>query len=205
MGIDTRPSMAQRPLLDDVQAREVEEQLFASLRQQTGRHMPIVLPRRDFWDKVGQLLDTIEMQIREVNKPARLTSSTKSAITAFGEVQLPRAKANGASGLTNAIHEILSSSRVTDDDFKRTKTTRMRSVALPGIAQSGQQIEQVIGDLHFEARQSDVLNVIADLESSPWIDSISSVRLTRIDKRLIRVNLSLEAWVVSQKRGRNSR
>ena len=66
MGIDTRPPMAQRPLLDDVQAREVEEQLFASLRQQTGRHMPIVLPRRDFWDKVGQLLDTIEMQIHEI-------------------------------------------------------------------------------------------------------------------------------------------
>ncbi|MBC8202547.1 MAG: hypothetical protein H8E91_01845 [Planctomycetes bacterium] len=149
--------------------------------------------------------DTIEMQIREVNKPTRLTASTKSAITAFGEVQLPREKADGASGLTNAIHEILGSSRVRDDDFKRTKTTRMRSNALPGIAQSGQQIEQVIGDLHFEARQSDVLNVIADLESSPWIDTISSVRLTRIDERLIRVNLSLEAWVVSKKRGRNAR
>jgi hypothetical protein len=149
--------------------------------------------------------DTIEMQIREVNKPARLTSSTKSAITAFGEVQLPREKADGASGLTNAIHEILASSRVRDDDFKRTKTTRMRSSALPGIAQSGQQIEQVIGDLHFEARQSEVLNVIADLESSPWIDTISSVRLTRIDERLIRVNLSLEAWVVSKKRGRDAR
>ncbi len=149
--------------------------------------------------------ETIEMQIREVNKPTRLTSSTKSAITAFGEVQLPREKADGASGLTTAIHEILGSSRVKDDDFKRTKTTRMRSSALPGIAQSGQQIEQVIGDLHFEARQSDVLNVIADLESSPWIDAISSVRLTRIDERLIRVNLSLEAWVVSKKRGRNAR
>ena len=149
--------------------------------------------------------DTIEMQIQEVNKPARLTLTTKNAITAFGEVQLPREKADGASGLTNAIHEILGANRVRNDDFKRTKTTRMRSSALPGIAQSGQQIEQVIGDLHFEARQSDILNVIADLESSPWIDSISSVRLTRMDGRLIRVNLSLEAWVVSKKRGRNAR
>jgi hypothetical protein len=149
--------------------------------------------------------DTIEMQISEVNKPIILTSSTKNAISAFGDVQLPRQKAGGSSGLTNAIHEILALSKVRNDEFTRTKTTRMRSSALPGIAQSGQQIEQVIGDLHFEARQSDILDVIADLESSPWIDSISSVRLTRMDGRLIRVNLSLEAWVVSKKRGRSSR
>ncbi|MDP7008994.1 MAG: hypothetical protein QGI78_05430 [Phycisphaerales bacterium] len=149
--------------------------------------------------------DTIEMQIREVNKPVRLTSSTKNAITAFGEVQLPRDKAEGASGLTNAIHDILAESNVRNDEFKRTKTTRMRSSALPGIAQSGQQIEQVIGDLHFDARQSEILDVLAALESSPWVDSVSSVRLTRMDNRLIKVNLSLEAWVVTKKRGRNTR
>ena len=50
-----------------------------------------------------------------------------------------------------------------------------------------------------------MLDVIAALESSPWIDSVSSVRLTRMDGRLIRVNLSLEAWVVSKKRGRKTR
>ena len=76
---------------------------------------------------------------------------------------------------------------------------------MPGIAQSGEQIERVIGDLYFEARQSEILDVIAALESSPWIDSVSSVRLTRMDGRLIRVNLSLEAWVVSKKRGRKTR
>lgn len=149
--------------------------------------------------------DAIEIQIKEVNAPLVLTSSTRNAITAFGEVQLPRDKAAGASGLTNAIHEILASSRVRNDEFKRTKTTRMRSSSMPGIAQSGEQIERVIGDLYFEARQSEILDVIAALESSPWIDSVSSVRLTRMDGRLIRVNLSLEAWVVSKKRGRKTR
>lgn len=149
--------------------------------------------------------NTIEMQIREVNTPVVLTSSTRSAITAFGEVLLPREKAEGASGLTTSIHTILASRDVRNDEFKRTKTTRMRSGALPGVASSSEQIEQVIGDLHFDARQSEILDVIADLESSPWIDSVSSVRLTRLDGRLIRVNLSLEAWVVSKKRGRRSR
>ncbi len=149
--------------------------------------------------------NAIELQIKEVNSPIVLTSSTRNAMSAFGEVQLPRDKAEGASGLTNAIHAILATSNVRNDEFKRTKTTRMRSSSMPGIAQSGEQIEQVIGDLHFEARQSEILDVIAALESSPWIDSVSSVRLTRMDGRLIRVNLSLEAWVVSKKRGRNIR
>jgi len=149
--------------------------------------------------------DNIEMQISEVNTPVELTSITKNAITAFGEIQLPRTKAVGASGLTNAIHAILAARNVRNDEFKRTKTTRMRSGSLPGIATSGQQIEQVIGDLHFDARQSEILDVIADLESSPWIDSVSSVRLSKLEGRLIGVDLSLEAWVVSKKHKRGSR
>ncbi len=58
--------MAERIFLDPVQAKEVEEQLFSTLRQQVGRSVPMPLPRQDFWEKVGQLLDTIEMDIHEV-------------------------------------------------------------------------------------------------------------------------------------------
>ena len=66
MGSHTKDDMAERRMLDDAQAREVEEQLFATLRQQTNRHVPVTLPRQDFLNKVGQLLDTVEMQIHEI-------------------------------------------------------------------------------------------------------------------------------------------
>ena len=58
--------MAERTFLNTSQAKEVEEQLFSTLRQQVGRSVPMPLPRQDFWVKVGQLLDTVEMEIHEV-------------------------------------------------------------------------------------------------------------------------------------------
>ena len=58
--------MAERKLLTPSQAKEVEEHLFSTLRQQAGRSVPMPLPRTDFWDNVGLLLDTIEMEIHDV-------------------------------------------------------------------------------------------------------------------------------------------
>ena len=60
--------MPERVTLNIAQAREVEEQLFSTLRQQATRSVPVPLPRRDFWEKVGQLLDTIELEIHELYK-----------------------------------------------------------------------------------------------------------------------------------------
>ena len=58
--------MAERIILDDSVAREIEEQLFATLRQQTNRPVPALLPHKDFWERVAQLLDTIEMKVHEI-------------------------------------------------------------------------------------------------------------------------------------------
>jgi len=149
--------------------------------------------------------DTIERQIAEINQPILLTSSVRSAMTAFGEVELPREKAMGASAMTDAVNDILANHAVKNDEYTRTKTTRMRSGSLPGIGRVGQTIEQVIGDIRFEATQEEVMMVISDLESSPWIDGVSDVRLTKQDGRMIRVDLSVEAWVVSNSGRRNRR
>ena len=58
--------MAERTFLNPAQAKEIEEQLFSTLRQQVGRSVPMPLPSQDFWSKVAQLLDTVEMEIHDV-------------------------------------------------------------------------------------------------------------------------------------------
>ena len=146
----------------------------------------------------------MEDKIAELKKPTTMTSTIKSSVTAFGEVTLPRKKTKGAAELTEAIHDIFAKYRVKNDEYTRTKTNKMKSGSLPGIASSGEFIEQVIGDIQFDASQEDVMHVIAELEGSPWIDAISDIRLTKLEGRMIRVDLSVEAWVVSktQKKGR---
>ena len=59
--------MAERTLLNPTQAKEIEER-FSTLRQQVGRSVPVYLYRSDFWKKVGELLDTIEMDIHSTYK-----------------------------------------------------------------------------------------------------------------------------------------
>ena len=159
----------------------------------------------DLGAKWSAKADTLERQIAEINQPILITSSLRNAMIAFGEVELPREKARGASAMTDAVHDILANHAVKNDEYTRTKTTRMRSGSLPGIGRVGQTIEQVIGDIRFEATQEEVLMVISDLESSPWIDGVSDVRLTKQDGRMIRVDLSVEAWVVSDSSRRNRR
>ncbi|MFL2950133.1 MAG: hypothetical protein ACJZ40_07095 [Candidatus Poseidoniaceae archaeon] len=52
--------------LDSAQSREVEEQLFSTHRLQSTRHMPVALPRPDFWKMVKSLLNTLDLEIQSM-------------------------------------------------------------------------------------------------------------------------------------------
>lgn len=52
--------------LDSAQAQEIEEQLFTTHRQQLPRHVPIPLPRQDFWEMVRALLSKLDLEIQEM-------------------------------------------------------------------------------------------------------------------------------------------
>ena len=52
--------------LDGAQAKEIEEQLFTTHRQQLPRHVPIPLPRQDFWEMVRALLSSLDLEIQEM-------------------------------------------------------------------------------------------------------------------------------------------
>ena len=58
--------MSSNNLLTPEQAREIQEQLFATYRQQTNRHVPVHLPRKDFWEMVKRLLMTLDLQIHDM-------------------------------------------------------------------------------------------------------------------------------------------
>lgn len=58
--------MSSDTMLTDLQAREIQEQLFATYRQQTNRHVPVHLPRKDFWEMVKRLLTTLDVQIHNM-------------------------------------------------------------------------------------------------------------------------------------------
>lgn len=52
--------------LDGAQAQEIEEQLFTTHRQQLPRHVPVPLPRQDFWEMVRALLSSLDLEIQDM-------------------------------------------------------------------------------------------------------------------------------------------
>ena len=58
--------MAEDRYLDKAQARDIEEELFATRRQQASRNMPVPLPRQNFWEMVGKLLAGIDADIQDM-------------------------------------------------------------------------------------------------------------------------------------------
>ena len=60
--------MAEDRYLDKAQARDIEEELFATRRQQASRHMPVPLPRQNFWEMVGKLLAGFDDEIQEIGE-----------------------------------------------------------------------------------------------------------------------------------------
>ena len=60
--------MDERTFLNPSQAKEIRRTVILDSKTTAGRSVPMPLPRSDFWTKVGQLLDTIEMEIHEVYK-----------------------------------------------------------------------------------------------------------------------------------------
>jgi hypothetical protein len=58
--------MSSDNLLTPEQAREIQEQLFATYRQQSNRHVPVHLPRKDFWEMVKRLLTTLDLEIHRM-------------------------------------------------------------------------------------------------------------------------------------------
>ena len=52
--------------LDSAQAQEIEEQLFTTHRQQIHRHVPVPLPRQDFWEMVRALLSSLDVEIQDM-------------------------------------------------------------------------------------------------------------------------------------------
>ena len=58
--------MAEERFLDKALARAIEEELFATRRLQASRHMPVPLPRQNFWEMVGKLLAGIDAEIQDM-------------------------------------------------------------------------------------------------------------------------------------------
>ena len=157
-----------------------------------------VRPITTTWhDHADEMLKEVGEAARSENRSRQLRTM-REPILGLGAVETPGNEAQGSNALNDAVNEVLKRHNVTRDSFNLRGATRLPRSTLSQIIQTNQLVQRITGDFRFDAAPDEAIAIIAELESSPMIEAISSVRITRVSgTRKVTVDLTVEAWIVS--------
>tara|TARA_B100000287_G_scaffold93459_1_gene85643 strand:- start:1273 stop:2166 length:894 start_codon:yes stop_codon:yes gene_type:complete len=65
--------------IDESLAKQIEEELHAVLRRQINRSGPVPLPRKDFWSKISDLCNYLEVEVNRLGKAEGWSLRTQAA------------------------------------------------------------------------------------------------------------------------------
>ena len=155
-----------------------------------------------FADDWKDKADGIRSQVRQA---ARTNSEfdridwMKDLISGVGPVVKPTNEGDANKALTQSVNAILKLHSVSNDDFKIRPPARLPTGTLEKILRGrSQRIERLTGELRFDANSEHTLAIIAELESSEDIESVSHVRLNKLPGAgKLSVRLTVEAWILS--------
>ena len=137
--------------------------------------------------------DGIQSQVRQsASSYSRLDDigSMRDLISGVGPVVKPTTEADANKALTQSVNKILKLHSVSNDDFKIRPPARLPTDTLEKIVKrSNQRVERLTGELRFDASPEETLAIIAELESSADIESVSHVRLNKLAGRKLSVQL----------------
>jgi len=140
-----------------------------------------------------------ELLARGKDQSGDRLKDARDSVLAHGRVQLPRRPEEGAALLAQAATSIINANEgVIAYKYEARGSSRLPASALRDVLDENQRAERVTAEIQFEAAPDVVTKVLAALESSPEIDSISSLRLSRLDAtKKLRVRAVIEAWVLA--------
>ena len=162
-----------------------------------------------YFDYLGKFADQWNSEADGIRSQVRQAASTNSEldggrsmedlISGIGVVEKPADEAKANEALTETVNAIIKRHAVSKDDFKIRRPSRLPTGTLEKIVKgSNKRVEKLTGELRFEASSENMLAIIAELESSPDIESVSHVRLNKLSgTRKLSVQLQVEAWILA--------
>ncbi len=146
--------------------------------------------------------DSIQAQLQDVHDGRSIADKLlkmQDTIVAHGPVSIPDSDdAEAGSDAFNAtVTAVLKAHSVRNDSFDRRDLSKLK-LDHASFVPAGQEAHYISGDLRFEASPDEAIAVIAELESSPDIEAVTSVRMIRPGSaRRVKVQVTLEAWVLT--------
>jgi hypothetical protein len=150
-------------------------------------------------DWVSRKSSGIEQQVREVRASRQISGDfqrMEPLVVSLGPVQAPRSEAAGSAAFTTLVNDLMKKHGITDQNFNLRQRGNLPKNALTEILQ-GKRAERLTADLKFSAKPEVAVAILADLESSPDIEQISQVRLTKDQNGKVKAAYVLEAWVTA--------
>ncbi|MBQ71333.1 MAG: hypothetical protein CMJ67_00345 [Planctomycetaceae bacterium] len=159
-----------------------------------------VWPTADAWNEESDRISKIIGQSQNLENT--IDRKIERVATALGPIEVPRSAAPGATRLEQTVSSILRDNGIVPKIDARTGSRLASSSPISEVA--GGRVQRLVCELDFKSNPDTLINVIRELEAEPEIESISSLRLERIDDGpQLEVTLSIEAWVVPPQGGRS--
>lgn len=121
----------------------------------------------------------------------------------FGEVEYPGDPETRPLAFNRAVDEVLRKHGVSGQT-STTRTVAMGSGPLTSRVGATHRVERLTRQIEFQAAPEAAAGVIADLEQSPLVATISNVQVRQLDardkaERAVTTSLTVEAWLLSKK------
>lgn len=162
------------------------------------------------WDwarGASQAANLLQVELDKANRRLVVDRSLESVVLAHGAVRLPPREDEGSLALAAAVNEVLKSHKAAEKIRDQGQTaSRLQGTEVLQILPSGSQGAVVSREVEFIAPTEVASSILRDLESHPDIDAIRRLEMQVDDKkdadaRLLKVKLTVEAWVGSPARG----
>jgi len=151
---------------------------------------------------------------REIERAAagdrRMATQLKHTITSLGPVEPLSDEEDEESGkreLNEIINRVLSENSVANRDVNMKSAITFRNNELRRLIPPGRRGERVAVEVRFEASQEVAYKVLAELETSEAIETVSLARFAASNDprspKSVNVQLTVEAWVVTRDGGRS--
>lgn len=149
---------------------------------------------REFKERADEIAADVRT-VRDTAAMDRQIRAHEDIIRGVGVVQKPRPASQGEIALNQAVNEVVGEFTVTNYSYSMRVQGSLSAGALPGLT-GGLRPQLLTGDLKFNATPDVTMAIIAKLESHPEIESLSTVRISRIAGRRVSAHIMLEAWVL---------
>lgn len=159
-----------------------------------------VWPAADAWnDEADRISRTID---KGRNLDRAIDGRIKRIAIALGPIEVPRSASPGATRLEETVGEIFEGNGLDPKIEARTGSRLASSSPISEVA--GGRVQRLVCELEFITDPDTLIAVLRELEAEPEIESISNLRLERIDDGpSLEISLSVEAWVVPTQGGRS--